>query len=325
MGSRSLALALSIFLLAPSAFAAPTAAERESARRLMDDGKHRTKAGDLAGALEAYQKAHDLMHVPSTGIALARTQVDLGHLVEARDVALEVTRMAKEPGEPPVFEHARKAARELEASLKPRIPLLTINVKGGPVTAVTVDGAEVSPSLVGSPIAVNPGKRSVTVKNADGVEARGEVTLAEKETKELSLVLAAPKGDEPTKVVTGPVAPPPRPVEDEGGHRTPLANALVYGGFGVAVLGLGVGGATGFLASSKASDVKAQCENNICDPAAKSDLDSAKSMATISTIGFAVGGAGLVAGAIGLFLPKDHTTTTAVWVGPGSVGLAGAF
>jgi len=40
----------------------------------------------------------------------------------------------------------------------------------------------------------------------------------------------------------------------------------MYGGFGVVVLGVGVGLVTGGLTLSKASDVEPQCENNICAP-----------------------------------------------------------
>ena len=88
--------------------------------------------------------------------------------------------------------------------------------------------------------------------------------------------------------------------------RTTTAKVLVFGGFGLAVAGLAVGGVTGALTLSKAGDVKTQCANGICDPAAKSDLDSASSLATISTIGFAVAGAGALCGVVGLLLPRTR-------------------
>ena len=75
MGSRTTAFALALFLIAPPALAAPKYDEkdRETARAHMDEGKAFTKSGELERALEAYQKAHDLMHVPTTGMAVART------------------------------------------------------------------------------------------------------------------------------------------------------------------------------------------------------------------------------------------------------------
>src|SRR5687767_6484542 len=108
MGSKRIALALALSLFATTASAAPPASEkdREAARALMDEGKARVKSGELMRALEAFQKAHDLMHVPTTGMAAAKTHYQLGHLVEARRLAQEVLDYPKEAGEPPVFETA---------------------------------------------------------------------------------------------------------------------------------------------------------------------------------------------------------------------------
>ena len=335
MGSRAILLAVAIVLAAPQAMAAPTAAQRETARRLMDEGKERMRAGEKERAVEAYQKAHELMKVPTTGMALAKAHLALGHIVEARDVSLEVARMSRETGEPPIFEKARKEARELEASLKPRIPTIRIIVKGGPATRVTVDDVEVAPLLYGEPVALNPGKHVVVAKNADNAEKRADVELAERDAKEAELTLpaatpalvAAPVASKPSTTTA------PRPVERTAQRTTP-ANVLFYGGFGLAAVGLAVGGITGALTLSKAGTVKAQCENNVCDPAAKGDLDSAGSLATISTIGFAVAGAGVVCGVVGLLLPKTSLETAlqststqrvGVWFGAGSAGLRGSF
>jgi len=102
--------------------------------------------------------------------------------------------------------------------------------------------------------------------------------------------------------------------------RTSLATGLVYGGFGVGIVGLGLGAVTGAMTLSKANKVDPQCANDICAPAAKSDLDSAKTLGTISTIGFAVGAAGVVAGVVGLLLPRERRVA---WLGP--TGIAGTF
>jgi hypothetical protein len=289
----------------------------------MDQGKDKTKAGDLASALDAYQKAHDLMRVPTTGLALAKAHVSMAHLVEARDVALEVTRMPREPGEPPVFEQSRQKAKALEASLKPRIPMVKIAVKGGPATSIAVDGVDVAPSLLGLPVAVNPGKRVVLVKNADGVERRAEIVVAEKETKDVELDLPPPAP--PVAATASPARPSAAPA-DTRGERTGLANVLAFGGFGLAVVGLAAGSVTGVMAMSQADSVKAQCERDICDPAAESDLAGARSMATLSTFAFAVGGAGLVLGSVGLLLPRSSAAPrTGFWIGPGAAGVRGSF
>lgn len=333
MDSRTIALAAcaAFLLLAPSALAAPTAAQRETARRLMDEGKERTKQGDKERALEAYQKAHDIMHVPSTGMALVRAHLAVGHLVEARDVALEVVRMPRETNEPPVFEQSRKQAKELEASLKARIPSVRILVKGGPAQKVLADDAEVAPLLLGEPVALNPGHHVIVARNADGVERKAEIDLAERDIKEVELPLPAPKPQIVTAPVEGPKMIPYGGADVPSGPRSTGANVLVYGGFGLAAAGVVVGGVTGALTLARAGDVKKQCENGICDPAARSDLDSSRGLATISTVGFIVAGVGVAAGIVGLLLPRTkvetalHSRHTALWVGPGSVGVGGTF
>ncbi len=334
MGSRGvlLALALASSLVTIPALAAPSAAQRETARRLMDEGKERTRSGDKERALDAYRKAHVLMRVPSTGVALAKAHLALGHLIEARDVALEVVRMPRDTVEPAAFERARKEAKALESSLKSRIPTVKIVVKGGPATRVNVDDGEVAKLLLGEPVAVNPGKHSVSAKNADNVETSVDVEVAERDAKEVELNLPVPN---PAVVQAEPPQPSPtrepeRPVTTV---RTTGASVLVFGGLGLAVAGLAVGGITGALTLSKAGGVKAQCANGVCDPSVKGDLDSADSLATISTIGFAAAGGGLVLSVIGLLLPRtklesalqSRARDAALWIGPGGAGLRGSF
>jgi hypothetical protein len=317
MASRKiLSFTLAAFLAVSSvAQAAPTAAERETARRLMDEGKARLKANEVARAVDAFQKAHDIMHVPTTGIALARAHLAAGHLVEARDAALEVGRMPHESGDPAVFETARKHAKELDAQLKPRIPTVRIKVKNGTPSRVTVDDIEIPSSIIGEPVAVNPGKRVISARSADGAETKGEIELAERDAKEIELTFPAPSDAGKARTANksaAAVSPAPRKVTGFGndgdlgpaGERTPLAEALVYGGFGLAVVGLGVGSVTGAMTLSKASDVEPRCANDICAPEARSDLDSANTLATVSTFAFIAGGAFAVAGVVGLFLPR---------------------
>jgi hypothetical protein len=347
MGSRTIALAIALALFAPVAIAAPAHDEkdREAARALMDEGKSRVKSGELARALEAFQKAHDLMHVPTTGMAVARTHYQLGHLVEARELAQEVLRYRKESGEPAVFEGARKQARELDAQLKGRIPTVRIHIRGEPAKRITVDDVEIPASALSEPVPMNPGSRIIAAYTAEGMEAKTQLALSEKDAKEIELELLPGKGKaDPNAGKTAPkkVIGPSLDDPQSGGERTSAANVLVYGGFGLAVVGLIAGGVTGGLAFSKAGDVKEQCENGICDPAAESDLDSTRSMAMIANVSFAAAGAGAILGIVGLALPKRHRAATAretplaplgegrfaplgFFVGPGGGGVRGSF
>jgi hypothetical protein len=321
-----------------SGHAAPNAAERETARRLMDEGKARMKEKDHARAVDLFQRAHDIMHVPTTGIALARAHLAAGHLVEARDAALEVGRMPREGSEPAVFENARKQAKELDAQLKPRIPMLRVKIKGGNVSRVAIDDVEIPPAIVGEPVAVNPGKRIVTAKSGEAAEARGEIELAERESKEIELVLPHESGKALAATSSSSTSPPTPATTstkvygfgndeaDFGQRRTPLANGLMLGGAGLGAASLVVGSITGAMTLSKSSDLTQQCENDICAPSARDGLDSANTLATVSTIGFIAAGIGVTAAVVGFLLPKQPAKTKAsgsLWIG--AAGLGGSF
>src|SRR5262249_44553309 len=58
-----------------TAAGAPSAADRETARKLLDDGDAAFEKKDYDGALKAYAAAHAIMHVPTTGIEVAKAQV----------------------------------------------------------------------------------------------------------------------------------------------------------------------------------------------------------------------------------------------------------
>src|SRR4051794_38028802 len=92
----AIAGALAAALSAPrDAQADPTPAEKETARALLDEGDREVEKKHYEAALKAFLAADAIMNVPTTGIELAKTQVLLGQLVEARDSALRVTRLPK--------------------------------------------------------------------------------------------------------------------------------------------------------------------------------------------------------------------------------------
>jgi hypothetical protein len=106
---------------------------------------------------------------------------------------------------------------------------------------------------------------------------------------------------------------------------------LVYIGGGVAALGIGVGAVTGLMAMSKASSVKDACNGTTCPRSIDGDLSSGRTMGNISTIAFAVGGAGLATMVVGLVIgghkesPPTSTARVSPWIGLGSAGVIGSF
>ena len=320
------AVAVSVPLAFPAdAHAEPNAADKETARRLMSEARDKRTANDLKGALSAFQAADAIMKVPTTGMEVARTQVALSLLVEARDTALRVARSQPEGEDPPPFTRAREEARQLSEDLVKKIPTVTLVVSGaeaGAIPNVTVDGAGIPAASLGMPRTLNPGHHTIT-GSAGGKQAKAEVDLAEAQHLDVKLELVASGGP----IVAPPPPPPPPPVESAGGIGKPL----FIGGAVVAGAGLVLGSITGVMSLSKTSSIKNNCKGNTCPASQQSDIDSANSLATVSTIGFVVGGAGAAVGVIGLILwsgegkKEGHAASVTPWVGLGSAGVRGSF
>ena len=114
---------------------------------------------------------------------------------------------------------------------------------------------------------------------------------------------------------------------------------MAYVALGVGGAGLVVGGVTGFLALGKKSDLKG-CVDTKCPSNQQDTLDGAKSMATVSTVGFAVGFVGVGLGVVLLLTGNNSASASASksapklakqgvsvqpWIGTQSAGLSGTF
>jgi hypothetical protein len=273
----------------------------------MAEGRSKRDAGDLEGALRAFRGADALMHVPTTGLEVARTHAARGELVEARDVALQVARSEPQPGEPAPFAEARKSAEALAAELEGKIGSLTVVVRGK--GDVTVDDVPIRPELVGMPRKVNPGHHVVVGRAGEAV-VRSEVDVGEGASQTVEVDMARA------------VAP----------AKKAHPNWIAIGGFGVAGVGVVLGTITGIASVAQTSSLKDRCPNGLCPASAQGDLDTANALATTSTIAFVIAGVGAAVGVIGLLVaPKHHAEQPATgrrvepWIGAGSAGLRGEF
>lgn len=299
----------------------PTASDRETARALMAEGREKRDAGDLAAALKAFSAADSIMHVPTTGLEVARTQDKMGQLVEARETLLAVLRIAPQPSDPPPFAEARRAAEALDADLAGRIPTLIVEATSelpGTIT-ITVDDQTLLPNLASIPRKLNPGNHVVIAK-AGGEEARETITLAPQETKRVTLRVARKAPPPP------PASPTPEPVDTPSdGAKRPVP-LVTWIGLGVGAAGLLTGTVTGVVSIAKTNALEG-CVGDRCPRDQQSDIDSAHTFATVSNVGFGVAIAGAALAAVGWFVlrPKADGPARAAWitVGPGSI--AGTF
>jgi hypothetical protein len=329
-------LAASLLFSTPS-HADPTAADRETARSLMQEGRDLRDKGDLREALKRFKAADDIMHVPTTALEVARVQVSLGLLVEARDTVAAMRQTPSKRSDPAPFTEARAKAEELDASLNGRVPALKIAVKGvaaGEDATVAVDGVPVAPAALGLPRSVDPGHHVVTAKTSTG-EGKAEVDVREGEQKPVEVTLASTAPPE-TAAPTPPA--PTEPETPEPATRSHSPTALTWVGVGVAGAGVIAGSVTGFLSLSKTSSLNSACQAKICGPSNQSGLDSANMLATVSDVAFAAAGVGAVVAIVSLVVghgdagatapqssPADAAIRVTPWFGLGAGGVRGTF
>lgn len=326
-GVHAAAIALFVVATAGPAWgqAQPTAADRETARALMAEGREKREAGDLASALKAFTAADTIMRVTTTGIEVARTQERMGRLIEARETVQNVLRIPLQPSDPAPFLDARRAAEALDADLAKRIPSLVVEVTSeleGPIT-LTIDEQTIAPELIGIARKLDPGRHVVVARAGDG-EARAEVNVLASETKRVALHIAKAG----PSVTSEPDAADADHGVEGSSRRIPVLSLV---GFGVGAVGLVAGSAAGIISISKKDSATADCVGKECPRSAEADLDSANTFATISNIGFGVALAGAAVGLVGLFVlrPAELSPPAAArvtpYIGAGRAGIVGQF
>jgi hypothetical protein len=300
------------------AIRAQTEEERKSARDLMDQGDERVEQKDYAAALTLYRAAHDIMHVPTTGIEVARALVSLGKLVEGREAALDVLRLPETTNEPKPFAIARVAADQLVRDLTQEIP--TLRVVLGPPGAVPqaslrIDGVS-CPHALNVPYALNPDTHLVQVSAPGFQPIELRVVLARSERESLRIDLqpqaAPPAPPRPVpRLESHPVPQPPLAAEpaEPAPKRSPTW--VTWTGLGLVGSGLVTGTVAGIIALDRVEAARRYCNGNQCPPAARPDREAAINAGIVSNVGWAVAGAGAVVTVASWLLQKPKASRAA--------------
>ncbi len=309
-------VASALLFASSSAQAGDPAAAREQVKlgyQLAQDGKCEEAIPHFVESLRLDAKAITLINLASCEEKTSKLADALGHWVEARA-------RAQAEGNVAIEEEAEKKAKALE----PRLPRLTVALaaSGGPPaqtgdTEVVRDGVVLGAASMGVALPVNPGAHTLIVHAKDREDSSQTISIAEGESKVVRLLVGAPK----KAVAAAPVFGPAPEGESRG------TSPLVYIGFGAAIAGVAVGTITGLLAFGKASTAKTECPNvNDCSPAGTDAVGSGRTLGTLSTIGFVVGGVGAAVGVYGLVWGKPQSSASvAVSVGPMGGGMRGTF
>jgi len=332
--ASSAALVAACSCLAPRVAFAQDAENVAAARSLGIQGVQLADAGKCDQAIEKLSRAEALHHAPTILGRLGECQVNVGQIVLGTENLNSVVREQLAANAPKAFRDAQaRAQKALDAAL-PRIAHLTVVIEPhGTQAEVTIGGTPVPPALIGAERPTDPGTWDVEASAPGFLPAKAPVTLAEAGHQTVTLTLSpdpnAVKAAEPPPAPPPPPPPAPPPPAESGssGMRT-----LSYVLMGVGGVGIIAGSVTGMMAISKKGGL--DCPQNRCSGGEADELDSAKTMATISTISYGVGLPALAVGVV-LFVTSGSKQDTGLdtpkgfharpYVGMRSAGLVGSF
>jgi hypothetical protein len=312
----------------------PTQSARDAARAMAEKGYELYEAGKYAEAMVHFRLAEERFHASPHLLFIARSYVKLGKLVRGRDAYAQVIAEKLANYAPDAFRQAQADARRELGELQPRIPTIRLVVIGAEPESVrvTIDGAEVPSSSRQESLAVDPGAHTIVATRAGAQPITRSVMLVEGAAESVELGFAA---------TAAPPAPAPPPEDPQ--PKASLVPAIIA--FSVGGVALAVGTVTGSMSLSKVSDIEDSCpdapsgDTELCDPKYRSEADEARTLGTVSTVGFVLGGVGVAAGVVLLFTAGVNrapaapsaargarsTPTVRPMLGLGSAGLAGSF
>ena len=215
-----------------------------------------------------------------------------------------------------------KIARVELDRLRPQIPTLKLVLPASAPAAgahIRRDGTELSAASLGIALPIDPGQHLVTLEVPGRAPAENRFTVDKGQNKVVELALGAQVAAAATS--DGASAPPSPASSAASVSDKRRLGAYVAGGAGAALVV--VGAVTGGLALGKKSTVNADCAGLVCNSTGEAAVKAGKTLGTVSTIGFTVGAAGLVAGAVLFFTAPRQARVEGRWdggftVGPGS-------
>jgi hypothetical protein len=345
MPIRQTAAALFVVLATavPATALAQSDADKATARALATEGLAALDRKDYAVAADRFARADALFHAPTLTLGHARALAGLGKLIQAQETYNRIIPEKLPAGATAAFQEAQEDAKRELAALEPRIPWLILNVQGSAYPAVQLDGQGFPNAALGVRRAVDPGRHVIRAHAIDAPAKEVTITLGEGKTETVTITLepAPSAGAGAAAALPPPAAPPPTadqpppPTEPDrpsqgggGGWMKPVG----FVALGLGIVGIGAGAVTGALALGKHGDLEDFCgSDGVCPSVSEDAISEYNTLGTISTIGFIVGGVGLVGGIVLLVAAPSSKEKARLepgvtpWIGPGSVGAKGVF
>jgi hypothetical protein len=290
--------------LSAAAVAEPDEAARQAAREWMDRGRQQRKAADLAAALHSFKEADAIMHVPTTGLEVARAESSLGMLLEAAATIKQVIALPVGAHEPEIFLKARESATELKRELERRTPSLGFVLNpdaAGTPTQLTLDGNPLDADNSSERVLVNPG-RHLAIAKRGGVVRKQELVVLEGNAQEVAFDFA-PRADELTPLAADAAGRRTAPISTSSNGST----IALYGLSGLALAGTGAGVGLGLWSNHRKAELERSCAPN-CNASSVDQLHASYMAANVS---YAVGAASAVGALVVYLLRPTHKSDAA--------------
>jgi hypothetical protein len=263
---------------------------------LFNDARAAMAAKKFDAACAKFRESNRLDPAVGTLFNLANCEAQRGQLVTAWTLYRQVLEKLR-----PDDSRASVAKAQVQ-SLDARIPRLTIRARGEmPAgTLVTVAGLALGPASLDSPLPLNPGRYAISVASPGRSTQEFSVALAEGDTAEFPVFVGASTSVRTPRVAPGAEVSQSESAgtDDDGRNSREL---LAYTGIGVGAVGLTLGIITGLAGLHQESLGNQSCSEvtRTCNQAGYDANQSARSLATVSTVGFVVG---VLAGGAGTYL-----------------------
>jgi hypothetical protein len=291
--------------------------DKEAVRSLSNEAAADYAGGRYDEARDKFARAYTIARVPKLAVWLARSNEQLGKLVAAYEYYRQAISLQREDfwvGE--TQEEAQREAVVELAKLTPRLCRVTVAVQGiAPNEAtVRVDGNVVPAPLLGVERFVDPGLRDISASTT-GQVVRKTPTLREGERAQI--VLKFDSASQPYRSpAEGAVIATGKNKPNTNGSQSTSATLSQEQGSGLRTVGwasLGAGAAgivtgavTGALVANRYHELKDLCGKN-CGSAYPDRVESYRTLRTVSTVGFIVGGVGTAVG-VTLVLTSPETS-----------------
>ena len=300
MKAGVLAVSLAGLAVAPSL----ARAQASTPQAQFDYGLAEMEAGRFATGCPALAESYRLDPRPGVLFTLAECENKWGKLASALthyDAYLDLFERMRDE------EKAHQRGRDRVATaqrdrLRGEVPQLAIALppSAPPGTTVTRDGSPLGAPSLGASAPVDPGEHVVVARTPDGVAHEGHVTLARGEHRRLVVDLTAPAPVPPPAPLPA-LARAPAPTPSPG----PALRSAAWLSGAVGIAGIAVGAVAGAVVLGDKSTIGSACNpDHTCSRSGLDAASHARAFGLVSDVGFAAGGAALVASGI-LFLASS--------------------